>query len=244
MSTLHKKLMAEAEKLPKASAVKSAQKDDILIKNLHLQELIQDKENELKKLRQLQIYLEEGDRKKTASLVEKILPKNEAVFLRTKRLSALLNVENSFSGKPDWYIVHGKPEDFPAKLVMHDEGHYEFLLPPLSGKKIKDKNVSDGKAIHYLIMYLIREYEKENPQIKMMSRPTILFEHCIKKDAASYAPDPDNVEVKSVLDSLQNYFYENDSVLDITIIQAGRLSEFDHTKVHILAQKTSSETSL
>ncbi len=238
MKALHEKLIAEAEKLPKASAVKSVENDDSYIKNLHLQELIQDKENELKKLHQLQAFLEEGDRKKTASLVEKILQKNEATFLRTKRLSALLKTENNFSESENWYVTHGKPEDFPAKLIKHNEEHYEFVLPPLSGKKIKDKNVSDGKAIHYLIMYLIGEHEKENPQIKMMLRPTILFEHCIKKDAASYAPDPDNVEVKSVLDSLQNYFYENDSVLDITVIQTGRLSEFDHTKVHIISKTT------
>lgn len=196
------------------------------------------KEKEVRLLAEIELAVLHAEEAEADRLVKRFLSANEAGFLCGKEAVYARQSMKTEYEPPAWFL-RGRPEGCPSSLARISDSHFKFVLPPLTGKKTTEKAYRDGCAIHYLVTYLLQQYESRNGLVKAMERPFVLFIHHVDdRRKACRVPDPDNLEVKTVIDSLQGYFFENDSVLDITLLHAGKRDDSDYTEVHILDSRS------
>lgn len=153
----------------------------------------------------------------------------EELFLSSKKL---LYLPDETDGEDEEIEV---PKD-PFYSLAGNEGVYVLTTYPLRSKQYKDKKRKDGKVIYYQVKELIEDFIIRNGFIKPFSKAEIHFTHYIpEQDIAWRVPDPDNLEIKYLLDALQGYLITDDSLLNLRIIQEGEVGEKAYTKVVIKA---------
>ena len=144
----------------------------------------------------------------------------EAAFLSSKNLMLIYPKESGdviFQSKEPW------------KCEKEDPGLY-LLLPPLVSKHNKNKSGCDGKAIRNLVWELLKD---KQDQPFGYSEITFVF-HIALNDAV---PDFDNVEIKSLLDSLQGIALKNDTMLDYELHAYGCIDKKSYTELWIFPKE-------
>lgn len=202
---------------------------------IFLQELRRKKEKELRLLDKIEKNICREETENIHQHLKAFLSCNEDSFLTGKEAACLRPIYEDRAKPPARHQLRGAPINFPATITKLEVGHYKFTLPPLFSKRTHEKTFRDGKAIQYLVAYLLQEYENRNGIIRKMKRPMVIFIHHVKDwSGKKWVPDADNLDAKSIVDALQGYFYANDSVLDITLIHTGKLDEKSFTELHLI----------
>ena len=202
-----------------------------------LKKIISEKQEELDLLKKLEgIFSDDAFSKETAETeINSYLTMNEQNYLHAKVLAV-------FTG-PFTYDVQdpARAEELYGKMIcgpykLEKVGAaYKFTLPHLISKYTAFKNISDGQAISKLVSYLIRCYEREHKEtVPMMEKATIAFVHYVSKNKI---PDPDNLDVKAVIDALKGKMIEEDDVLRVSLYHEGVLSNEPFTEVYLVERK-------
>ena len=169
-------------------------------------------QNQLGRIRQLKIMLEEGI--DARSEIENISRENEELFLGMKSISYEIRGDD-----PDSQIEEfGTTETFPSSLERIAPGIWKFTLPTFVSNPAKKRFANEGKHMFFVVLNLLREYEINNGRISYMKKPVLCFRHhiCTETDRIF---DFDNIDSKRAIDAMQGYFLKGDDALYLTIIQ-------------------------
>lgn len=233
---LYNKIIGQAESLPQAPEISVENDADITKEKIDLiSKVTRKKEEEIRLLSEIKKSLSPGCREKEVDAVNSYLTQNEQNYLLAKNIASFLQGKGE-RPKPRETLL-GKMQDFPAELKKHSDCHYEMILPPLYAKSVKDRFAADGKAIYNIVRFLVKDYEQSHGQIPMLSHPTLIFTHCVLMEKrGKQIPDPDNIDIKSIIDALQGTFYDNDSVLDLNLLITGEISDTAMTRLYIIGR--------
>ena len=242
MSDIGERLRKKLEAIPKRNPLTEKELEEIREeekKELDLERITYVKRLRQKALANLQIVekllelVKEGE--PDTKQINAVLSANNRNYLFTKEVAAFLK-DGVRRGTPEYDAVDilGNPGDFPASLSRSEDGIYCFHLPQLESKKTTDTGAGDKNPMRYLVLYLIREYEKENHVITPFKKPLLVFEHIFDKDKSlRHVPDFDNMDTKAVIDALEYYMIENDSALDITLVHIGKIGDETYTNLYV-----------
>ena len=76
-------------------------------------------------------------------------------------------------------------------------------------------------------MVIPTEYKEENI--------AIIFLHCYQKNHASWAKkDHDNIEIKWIIDALNNHFFIDDGPFRTSLYHHSTIDEVDHTCIYLV----------
>ena len=200
----------------------------------YLEKIISEKEKELNELKLLKSAYENplAEKEEIQDSLNSYLSLNERNYLHAKVLAAFTECEAAGEADTEKVaILYGKMINGPYKLEKVGNA-YKFTLPHLISKYTAYKSISDGQAISRLVQYLMKKYEKETGHsLPLMEKCVIAFIHYVRKNQI---PDPDNLDVKAVIDALKGKMIVEDDVLRVSLYHEGILSESLLTEVYIL----------
>lgn len=164
--------------------------------------------------------------------VNQAITENEVSYLYIRPITS--RAWNSIKGLDGFKTLSQDPDQPKYQLIETEDG-YELTLPPLISKHTKNRCLSDGMAIRKLVTELFEEYKIEKGQSpQVFCRAVLEFTHFVAESKLGYAaPDPDNLDIKAVIDTLQNKLIRNDTVLDITLIQKGMVAPVSYTRLAV-----------
>ena len=194
--------------------------------------LLESKKKELSLLRDIRNDASYNSVHKLESHIIQFASCSENNFIEGKRLALFTKDGVRTSAYDPEYI--GTTETFPAGLT-HDNGIWEFYLPPMYSVPTKKYGESSGRYIGYLVRNLIRLHEEEFGSISRLNDPVVVFEHGIAKDLpSSRLFDAENRDNKKVLDALTGTFTEDDNLLSVRTFYYGVTAEDHYTKVFVM----------
>ena len=159
---------------------------------------------------------------------------SENVFLRGKNIINFLNHGEVKPNATNKLETYGRWYSDDYSLKRNDEDTYEFILPPLTSQYKLERRANEGRAIHQLVLYLIDEYVKNGNELELFYDATIEFYHYIDSDMPEISvPDPDNIDIKIVIDALHGFIIESDNLLHMDLAHYGIICSKSYTKIVI-----------
>lgn len=139
--------------------------------------------------------------------------------------------------KPNSPVLDDKAEfDFPSNLEK--EGNvYTYTLPELCNKRVTGKPFSELKSglLIELMRTINEKYMEEHGVPEIIYPAALVFEHHIDRSLHTYfVPDPDNIDIKTVIDEVQLFLISNDSLRVVTLMQYGVEDEKSYTKFYVM----------
>lgn len=112
---------------------------------------------------------------------------------------------------------------------------YTLILPPMISQYKLERRLQEGRAIYQMVLFLIKDYiAKEEGEIEAFDEATITFAHYIDKDnPESTVPDPDNIDIKKVIDAMHGLLIESDNLLHLSLYHDSCLASWPHTEVTV-----------
>ena len=156
--------------------------------------------------------------------------RSEKLFLRAKALTnfATSREETQLTGKE---IRIFSSDTYELKCAQDG---YVLILPPMVSQYKLNRRMQEGKTIYFLVLDLIKRYEKEQGKISRFDRAGISFIHFIDIDLPEVSvPDPDNIDIKKVIDALQGSVIAEDNLLHLELEHRAYLSSQPHTEVYV-----------
>ncbi len=155
--------------------------------------------------------------------------RSEKLFLRSKALTNFAAAGEEILPGKEVRIFSG---DIYELRKIKDG--YVLMLPPMVSQYKLNRRMQEGKAIYFLVLDLIKHYEKEHGKIARLDRAEISFIHFIDMNLPEISvPDPDNIDIKKVIDALQGSVISEDNLLHIELIHRAHLSTEPHTEVYV-----------
>lgn len=170
---------------------------------------------------------------KLSSELRWYIAQSETTFLQSKQTVNYID-HGTIQLKADAKLeTCGKWSDEKYSLTKEGD-EYIFILPPMVSQYKSERRLQEGRAIQMLVLYLLDEFQKKGQQMEMFPEATIEFHHYIDINMPERSvPDPDNVDIKKVIDSLHGFIIESDNLLHLDLLHYGYLSTIPHTKVII-----------
>ena len=161
------------------------------------------------------------------------IAQSEATFLRSKKTVNYINHSSLQIEADDKLEIYGRWLSNEYSLTKKKD-EYILVLPPMVSQYKSERRLQEGRAIHLLVLYLLDEFYKREKNLEVFHDATIEFYHFIDKDMPERSvPDPDNVDIKKVIDSLHGFIIESDNLLHLDLFHYGILSDWPHTEVII-----------
>lgn len=176
-----------------------------------------------------------------------LLTKYEQNFLRTRTLASLISraEERGYEQTMKWYqnsnctecqgISTDEEADYHLERTEHE---WIFHLPPMVGKKQKNRYASDGRWIYYLVTNMLNHYENQyGHYIEAYKKPVMIYLHYT--DVNNDLPlvlDADNVDEKVVTDAMQGTLIPDDNLLQLWTLHIGIPGEKTCTKIYVMDQ--------
>lgn len=170
--------------------------------------------------------------KEIDDIIRQYVAQSEVLFLSGKKLVNYQSMNIlSVSGK-EKLSVFGNWLDKRYQLKKNGD-EYTLILPPMVSQYKLQRRLQEGKAIHLLVLYLIEKYQ-EDASLEIFPRAEITFKHFIDDKMPEISvPDPDNIDIKKVIDTLQGFIIESDNLLHINLHHESFLSDWAHTEIII-----------
>lgn len=128
--------------------------------------------------------------------------------------------------------------DFDFPLNLEKEGNvYTYTLPELYNKRRTGKPFGDLKSglLIEMIRMLNQKYTEEHGNPDLIYPAALVFEHHLNSSLPDYfIQDPDNIDVKTVIDEVQMFLIPNDSLRVVTLMQYGVDDEESYTKFYVM----------
>ena len=186
-------------------------------------------------IEKLEIFLAENQEDKASETLDEISNVAEKSLWFIKGLSVALSQKEGIT-EADIISKMKLPE---AVSVKRDEFGIVFTLPQLTGKSTTKRRYMDGKIISSYVTALL---DRNADIVKKVETPVLVFEHHINpKEGLSRSVDPDNMDVKAVIDALQGTVIEDDNALAISLMHIGVKDETSFCKLHIFPRRRLSE---
>ena len=201
----------------------------------YLENLIRMKKDEISSLQLIKNSLEFSDTELINKNALSFLIRNEHNYLEGKYLDCYVNHKKTDNiSVEEEYDVLGKSYDFDSRFYVVKEKFFCFILPPMIRKATRKKHMGVGKALTSSIISMLLEYEKLHGEIKKPEYPVIIISHNVSYDKKRWhVPDIDNLDVKVLIDALQGFLLEDDTLLDLQLYQIGQRKESTYTEVCI-----------
>ena len=177
---------------------------------------------------QIRLLTRIGSENKDEDIYE-FTARSEKLFLRAKALT------NFAEGKE--VLLPGKAAKIFSsetyELSKTADG-YVLMLPPMVSQYKINRRMQEGKAIYFLVLDLVRRFEKEHGRVTCFDRAEISFIHFIDINLPEVSvPDPDNIDIKKVIDALQGSVISEDNLLHLELEHRAYLSSQPHTEVYV-----------
>ena len=184
----------------------------------------------IRKLGKLKDILGTEDLEREESKIRGLLMTSEETYLKTKALVFYISE-----------LAEERGGDLPkvelaSSIEMYSDEAFLFRLPPMRSVRKRNEKTNLGRAMWHEMMTLISAAREECPLPTNLTDPVIKFVHHVSSEDAEkrFIPDPDNLDTSKVIDALEaGALIANDSILDITIIQEGKISDKSETEVYI-----------
>lgn len=165
--------------------------------------------------------------------IKKYIRQSEDMYFRSKRIVNFLEEDETDNiTKSEIFDEWNNNKEY--KLEVTENGEYLLTLPPLISQHMLDVRKSEGAAIKFLVQRLIKEFTEQGNELELFYDATIEFYHFIDRNKPEYAvPDPDNVDVKRVIDALHGLIIESDNLLHLNLVHYGFESHKTYTKILI-----------
>ena len=168
----------------------------------------------------------------TANELRNYVASSETIFLRGKKIVNFLEHGKLQPNAADKLATYGRWYSDDYCLTRKDEDTYELILPPLVSQYKLERRANEGRAIQQLVLYLIDEYVKNGNELELFYDATIEFYHYIDSDMPEISvPDPDNIDIKIVIDALHGFIIESDNLVHLDLAHYGVNSTKSYTKL-------------
>ena len=167
--------------------------------------------------------------------IRSFLARYEQSFLRAKNLICYNRFLNDALPQIDPLNLKGEGMDFQSKLQALPNGGYLYTLPPMQNKRTLEKSKYEASLLQHTMLLLHKNFEEENGRLTPLDNPVVIFVHHIDLTLGKvFIPDADNLDVKTAIDSLQNYLIKNDTLRDISQMQFGMDDNTVFTELYVL----------
>lgn len=189
----------------------------------YISELINDHRNQISLLSRIGNSYYDSD-------IFDFVSKSEKIFLKSKGLVNLTACENE---EPKEQGV--TREYFADEYYLKKSGDsYVLILPPMVSQYKLERRMQEGKAIYFLTLDLIKNYERNVGKLEIFDRACITFYHFVDINLPEISvPDPDNIDIKKVIDALQGSIITSDNLLHINLAHKAYLSPYPHTEIYV-----------
>ena len=215
---------------------KNTQEEDAYI--ALVEKSISGKQHEIKLLYKLLDGIKEMHHEENKKIVTRFLHANEKNFYNAKPLVSYKKIfqpSAEIAKEDNYYEIYGKSDAFDLSLKKVSDGHYKFTLPPMVNKKTTEKKVKEGISLNAAVLHLIRSFDIESGDVRMLTRPIAIFVHYFDRTKSEVLiPDGDNLDVKVVLDALQGFFISDDNLSRLSLLQCGQFAETEYTVLHLM----------
>lgn len=166
------------------------------------------------------------------SLIRLYVSESENLFLLERQLVGFMQKEKE-PEKTNNLSIYGNWLDKRYSLSKKNDG-YLFILPPLISQYKSQRRLNEGKAIYFLVLRLIENFQIRHGLIDIYEDAEITFTHFIDRNTPQAAiPDPDNVDIKKIIDALHGFIIESDNLLHLTLHHEAEISNWAHTQLTI-----------
>lgn len=169
--------------------------------------------------------------------VDSLIYRCQTNYQAVRRLHCYERIFIDKKVKPNSPVLE-KKADFDFPLNLEKEGNvYTYTLPELYNKRITGKPFGELKSSVLIEMMgtLNAQYVKKHGAPEPIYPAALVFEHHIDRSLHNhFIPDPDNIDIKTVIDEVQMFLIPNDSLRVVALMQYGVDDDESYTKFYVM----------